>query len=490
MPSVVLPSLILALIVAAASVQTEAASYLSTVQAYDRPYLMFYLTHSSFALVFPAHVAVLYLVDRARLPAHLAQLRHVLAAQIEAAPPLHARPRTRPAALLSRLPSHAHAPARPAAGSPLRAWAPRIALLTLLISAPALSWYVAMALAPAMEVTALYATSAFHAYFFSMALLAAPLSRTTIASIAVAFAGVVVMTLGAARGGSGGEGGGAEDTQWAGRLTGDAVMAVGAAMLGLYEVVYKILLPSSPAPAARLAEVFALGADRVGGASAPLLKPGDGDSDNDGDGDGDHDGRWADETRGDRRAYGGAREPASPTAPHVHVRSPALPLGASGVPAPTSTPPLPAALSGSAAGAASASTPPHPAPALPLPPPLPPALHANFLTSCIGLATALLLWAPVPLLHWTGLERFTVPRGAQWASMAAVCVGGSTYNAGLMVLIGLWGPTTSSVANLLTIGLVALADAALLGAWPAPHTLAGALLICAGFGALLYAGDE
>lgn len=58
-----------------------------------------------------------------------------------------------------------------------------------------------------------------------------------------------------------------------------------------------------------------------------------------------------------------------------------------------------------------------------------------------------------------------------------------------MILIGIWGPTTSSVANLLTIGLVAVIDAVLMGLLPSLQTLIGVGMICVGFGILLWEGE-
>ena len=64
---------------------------------------------------------------------------------------------------------------------------------------------------------------------------------------------------------------------------------------------------------------------------------------------------------------------------------------------------------------------------------LPPALHANFLTSCIGVATIILLWIPIPILHWLGWEHFRWP-GSQgqsatgiWLDLQAVAWGGAIY---------------------------------------------------------------
>jgi len=82
-------------------------------------------------------------------------------------------------------------------------WTVKISGLTWLISVPALSWFVAMLFTSALDVTAIYASSAFFAYFFSMLLLKQPLSRITLGSIFLAFSGVLVISL--ADGESGGE---------------------------------------------------------------------------------------------------------------------------------------------------------------------------------------------------------------------------------------------------------------------------------------------
>ncbi len=66
------------------------------------------------------------------------------------------------------------------------------------------------------------------------------------------------------------------------------------------------------------------------------------------------------------------------------------------------------------------------------PPPF--ALYANLLTTCIGLCTFVLLWLPIPILHVFGGEEFHLP--SNWITVgviAAICVSGAVFNAGLMV---------------------------------------------------------
>jgi hypothetical protein len=66
-------------------------------------------------------------------------------------------------------------------------------------------------------------------------------------------------------------------------------------------------------------------------------------------------------------------------------------------------------------------------------PELPTALHANFLTSCIGLATGIILWWPLVLFHYLGWETFTWPGTAGgsvweiWCALGVVSWGGAIY---------------------------------------------------------------
>lgn len=423
--SYVAPFIILAGIVIASATQTETASYMANALNFDKPYFGFFATHITFSLVFPVHLAVLSISHkspRTRARHLLRNLRAVLADQLGTAPRWKAL---------------------------YRPLAKKILPLTALISIPAICWFVAMAFSPAVDITAIYATSAFHTYFFSLLLLGTRLTRTTVLAIAVAFSGVLILTLdGAGKPAKDGD----ERRSGTRRVIGDVIMVVGAALLGLYEVVYKMVLPESQ-----------------GGVHRETVNPGvpyvpiDNDIDDE-DQDIALNGRPA-ESHTPLLAKALSR-PASPTL-----------TGASGSTAQriinTSIPSTPAHRDEDHV------------------PKLPTAFHSNFLTSLIGLATLVFLWPPFPLLHWTGIEVFEVPKGGLgWGLLVVIAIGGAIYNAGLMTLIGVWGPTVASVANLLTIGLVALADAVWLGHLPDFQTTIGAALICAGFGALLWEGEE
>ncbi|KAF4124306.1 EamA-like transporter family [Geosmithia morbida] len=85
-------------------------------------------------------------------------------------------------------------------------------------------------------------------------------------------------------------------------------------------------------------------------------------------------------------------------------------------------------------------------------------IFANTFGSLIGLFTLTVLWFPLPLLHWTGIELFELPTGkTAWLVLAAV-LSNATFSGSFLVLISLTSPVLSSVAALLTIFIVALAD--------------------------------
>ncbi|TFK93469.1 hypothetical protein K466DRAFT_572494 [Polyporus arcularius HHB13444] len=91
------------------------------------------------------------------------------------------------------------------------------------------------------------------------------------------------------------------------------------------------------------------------------------------------------------------------------------------------------------------------------PPPF--GLYPNMLTSAIGLCTLCTLWIPIPILHFLDIEPFALPhRAVTYGVIAGIALSGSIFNAGFMVLMGLWGPIVTSVGSLLSIVLVSISD--------------------------------
>jgi len=121
------------------------------------------------------------------------------------------------------------------------------------------------------------------------------------------------------------------------------------------------------------------------------------------------------------------------------------------------------------------------------PPPF--GLHPNLLTSAIGFCTASVFWVFIPVLHYMGVELFVLPNSfAVILTIVGIALSGVVFNAGFMVLLGVWGPIVTSVGNLLTIVLVFISDI-IFGAGVEAVTLGGVTgcgIIVAAFGILAY----
>lgn len=108
-------------------------------------------------------------------------------------------------------------------------------------------------------------------------------------------------------------------------------------------------------------------------------------------------------------------------------------------------------------------------------------IFANTFGTCIGLFTLLVLWVPLPLLHWLGWETFELPTGeTAWMLFLSV-IANATFAGSFLVLISLTSPVLSSVASLLTIFIVALTDWLLTGKPLSFAALAGGALIMVAF---------
>ena len=98
------------------------------------------------------------------------------------------------------------------------------------------------------------------------------------------------------------------------------------------------------------------------------------------------------------------------------------------------------------------------------------AAFANVVGSGIGLCTLSILWIILPILHFTGIETFELPRGEiLWLLILSV-VTNMLFSGGMLVLMSLTSPVLSSVASLLTIFIVAIVDWLL---FSTPVSLAG-----------------
>lgn len=113
-------------------------------------------------------------------------------------------------------------------------------------------------------------------------------------------------------------------------------------------------------------------------------------------------------------------------------------------------------------------------------------IFANTFGSCIGLFTMTVLWIPLPLLHMFNIERFEIPAASTcWLILVAV-LANATFSGSFLVLISLTSPVLSSVAALLTIFIVAIADWVLTGQPLSLAAMTGGVMIIVAFLALSY----
>jgi hypothetical protein len=153
-------------------------------------------------------------------------------------------------------------------------------------------------------------------------------------------------------------------------MLGDLIMLIGAICLGFYEVIYKMSLPEGHGGVA--------GPSGTGGEEQPLSVSG------------------YEAVRTEEDGMSVSEPPMRPALSNDDARnSSSLPLVRQDPETQTRT-------------------------SLPL------AVHANFLTSLIGVATLALFWIPIPLLHWSGLEEFELPWG-HFGLLAVICTMGATY---------------------------------------------------------------
>lgn len=107
----------------------------------------------------------------------------------------------------------------------------KAAMISVVLNLAGFTWYGAMAMTYASDVTAIYNCSAFTAYAFAIPLLNERFSWLKAASVCVAVGGVFIVAYS-----------GADDSdseQYPYRLVGNLIISVGAVLYGFYEVLYK-----------------------------------------------------------------------------------------------------------------------------------------------------------------------------------------------------------------------------------------------------------
>ncbi|KAI1140017.1 NADP-dependent oxidoreductase domain-containing protein [Hypoxylon sp. FL0543] len=203
-------------------VQTELGRYVQHELGWDKAYCMLYLTHGSWALLWPAQLLILR-VQKWSVPWPTFWRRHVYllrsTAHMVAQQELDI-PRT----VMQR--------------SPWPYIVRTTAFITSALTVAGLSWYVAVNMTSPSDLTAIYNCSAFFAYAFSVPLLKEKLRLDKSLAVLIAIAGVLVVAYGDSREGTAGSGKDA-NTEAGTRFLGNMIIGAGSVLYGLYEVLYK-----------------------------------------------------------------------------------------------------------------------------------------------------------------------------------------------------------------------------------------------------------
>lgn len=339
------------------TIQTETAVYIQHTLKWNKAYCMLYMTHGSWALLWPTQLLILRL-QKWNMPWGSFWRRHKSILRSTAQMVEH---------------QTLHVPPHLSKRSPIPYFLRITAFVTCALTIAGGSWYVAVDLTTASDLTAIYNCSAFFAYAFAVPLLGEKLRLSKVFAVGVAILGVLVVAYGdsspSKHGSKSGGGAGGptapEPDEASNRALGNIVIGVGSVLYGFYEVLYKkVACPPEG------------------------CSPGRG------------------------------------------------------------------------------------------------MIFANTFGSLIGLFTLCVLWIPIPILHFTGIERFELPHGEQAWMMLISVLANATFSGSFLVLISLTSPVLSSVAALLTIFLVAVVDQLLPPPLNSPLSgaaVAGGCLIIAAF---------
>ncbi|CAG8972211.1 hypothetical protein HYALB_00010990 [Hymenoscyphus albidus] len=328
-------------------VQTETAVYIQSELGWNKAYCMLYLTHGSWSLLWPFQLLILRL-QKWKMPWKTFWRRHVYLVWT-----------TAQMVETQELSIHRNQ------HSPIPYMLRMTAFVTTALTVAGGSWYIAVDMTSASDLTAIYNCSAFFAYAFSVPMLKEKLRLDKSFAVVVAIVGVMIIAYGDS--GEPGDVGGGEKKEAKNRLAGNLIIGFGSVLYGFYEVLYKKLAC-----------------------------------------------------------------PPEGTSPGRGM------------------------------------------------------VFANTFGSLIGCFTLFVLWIPLPILHILGWETFELPHGEAARLLVISVLANATFSGSFLVLISLTSPVLSSVAALLTIFLVGIADWIFTGKALNAAAIFGGCLIIGAFLLLTY----
>ncbi|KAN0079401.1 hypothetical protein V8E54_004615 [Elaphomyces granulatus] len=205
------------------TVQTETAVYIQHELQWDKPYCMLYFTHSSWILLWPVQLLILRIQKR-KLTWKAFWRRHIYLLRITAQ-------------MVET--QDLHLTSRDYGKSPVLYMFRTTAFLTSALTVAGGSWYVAVNMTTASDLTAIYNCSAFFAYVFSIFLLREKIRLDKVLSVVVAIVGVIVVAYGGSHSSGSTDKSSQTASETGGRTMGNIIIGIGSILYGLYEVLYK-----------------------------------------------------------------------------------------------------------------------------------------------------------------------------------------------------------------------------------------------------------
>ncbi|KAF3023571.1 hypothetical protein E8E14_011146 [Neopestalotiopsis sp. 37M] len=205
-------------------IQTELAAYVQQELGWNKAYCMLYMTHGSWALLWPTQLLILR-VQKWNMPWQAFWRRHAYLLRS-----------TTHMIRNQNLEVSRHAMNT----SPWPYLIKTTAFITSALTVAGLSWYLAVDMTSPSDLTAIYNCSAFFAYAFSVPLLKEKLRLDKSFAVIIAIIGVMVVAYGDSKeeGGSGDEDQATNHTAGT-RFLGNLIIGAGSILYGLYEVLYK-----------------------------------------------------------------------------------------------------------------------------------------------------------------------------------------------------------------------------------------------------------
>jgi drug/metabolite transporter (DMT)-like permease len=206
------------------TINTEATAYVEDSLGWKKPIATMYITHSSLCLPWLCHIAYLRWRNR-KIPykSWVREYNNELRASIAT---VEAYATQGPRMVIKR---QGHT------GGPLDFLATSMGIVTIVLTASGLSWFVSLSLTTPADLTAIYNCSTFFAAAFSVPLLKEKLGWLSICAVGISIVGTFTI----AYGDTTAEHDDANSEFGTNRLLGNIIACVGAVAFGLYEVLFK-----------------------------------------------------------------------------------------------------------------------------------------------------------------------------------------------------------------------------------------------------------